>query len=414
MSGFHYRGRVLYADAVPVPRLAQRFGTPLYIYSARVLRENVRAIQSAFEPIPHIICYALKANSNLTVLRTLAKLGCGADIVSAGELMRAELAGIPAAKIVFAGVGKQQTEIEQALRRRILMLNVESADELQHIYRLARKLKRLAPVSLRVNPDIDPGTHPYISTGLRRHKFGVTMTAARDLYRLASRLKHVEVKGIHMHLGSQISRPAPFVEALKRVLALVDEMAAEGIAIRYLDMGGGMGIPYRNKDEELLPARLAGAVRPLLAGRDLTLILEPGRAIAGNAGILVTKVLHCKRTSDREFVVVDAGMNDLIRPSLYDAYHEIIPVRKNRHARAKVDVVGPVCETGDFLARGRHIPRPATGDLLAVLGAGAYGWSMSSNYNSRPRPAEVLVDGTRAVLAGRRETTRDLLQREII
>lgn len=413
-SGFHYRQRVLFADQVSVERLAKQFGTPLYVYSARVLRENYAAIEKAFRRVPHIVCYALKANSNLTVLRTLAAAGCGADIVSGGELHRAGVAGIPSDKIVFAGVGKRDEEIEQALRRKILMLNVESAHEMQHIYELARRLKCRAPVSLRVNPDIDPGTHPYISTGLKKHKFGVSMNAARELYRLAARLKFVEVKGIHMHLGSQISRPGPFVDAMERVLALVDEMDGEGIDIRFLDMGGGMGIPYRSRDEELAPAALARAVRPLLAGRNLTLILEPGRAIAGNAGILVTRVQHCKASGDREFVVVDAGMNDLIRPSLYDAYHEIAPVARNRRRKINADVVGPVCETGDFLARGRSMARPEPGELLAVLGAGAYGWAMSSNYNSRPRAAEVMVDGSRILLAGRRETYRDLLKREII
>lgn len=414
ISGFSYRSRELFADRAPLRRLAREFGTPLYVYSARMLRENYLAIGKAFRSLPHLVCYALKANPNLSVLRILSGMGCGGDIVSGGELHRALLAGIPPERIVFAGVGKQDDEIEQALRRRILMLNVESAFELQHIYKLARRLKRIAPVSLRVNPDIDPGTHPYISTGLKKHKFGVSMNAARELYRLAAQLKHVEVKGIHMHLGSQISRPAPFVDALSRVLELVDEMAGEGIEIRYLDMGGGMGIPYRSREEELAPSALARAVRPLLAKRDLTLILEPGRAIVGNAGILVTRVLHCKKAGNREFIVVDAGMNDLIRPSLYDAYHKIVPVARNRRGVITADVVGPVCETGDFLARGRRMVRPEPGDLLAVLGAGAYGWSMSSNYNSRPRAAEVLVDGSRALLAGRRETYRDMLKREIV
>lgn len=413
-AGFHYKKQILYADQIPVERLAAEFGTPLYVYSAGRLRGNFLALDQAFRDIPHIICYALKANSNRAVLATLAALGCGADIVSGGELFRATAAGMDAGKIVFAGVGKRLDEIEQALEQRILLLNVESGNELQHIFKLARKLKVRAPVSLRVNPDIDPGTHPYISTGLKQHKFGVTMKSARALYRLAARRKEVEVRGIHMHLGSQISRPGPFVEALRRVLELVDEMAAEGIDIRYLDLGGGMGIPYRRRNEELAPEKLAEAVTPLLAGRKLTLILEPGRAIAGNAGILVTRVMECKRNDKREFVIVDAGMNDLIRPSLYDAYHEIIPARRSRGAAAVVDVVGPVCETGDFLARSRRMNRPAPGSLLCVLGAGAYGWAMSSNYNSRPRAAEVMVDGDRAALAGRRESYQDLVEREII
>lgn len=413
-SGFYYSGKTLHADDVPVEKLAEEYGTPLYIYSARRLRGNFQELDRAFQSIPHMICYALKANSNLSVLRILADAGCGADIVSGGELFRAERAGIPADKTVFAGVGKRVEEIEQALRSKILMLNVESAGELQDIYEVARRMKVRAPVSLRVNPDIDPGTHPYISTGLKRHKFGITMKAAPSLYLAAARMRHVEIRGIHMHLGSQISRPRPFVEALQRVLGLMDEMKSKGIDIRYLDMGGGIGIPYRKPQEELPPERLANAVRPLLADRNLTLIIEPGRSIAGNAGILATRVMRCKRNGSREFVIVDAGMNDLIRPSLYDAYHEIVPAQKGKGESITADVVGPVCETGDFLARSRRMLRPAEGALLCVLNAGAYGWSMSSNYNSRPRAAEIVVDGSEVKLAGRRESNEDMIQRELI
>lgn len=412
--GFYYRNRSLYVDQIPVEKLAVEYGTPLYIYSARRLRANFELLDRAFQSIPHLICYALKANSNLSVLKVLAAVGCGADIVSGGELFRAGRAGIPVEKTVFAGVGKRVEEIEQALRAGILMLNVESAGELQDIYQAASRMKVRAPVSLRVNPDIDPGTHPYISTGLKRHKFGITMKAARELYKVAARMRHVEIRGIHMHLGSQISRPRPFVEALQRVLDLMDDMKAAGIEIRYLDMGGGIAIPYRKPEEELSPERLAKAIQPLLAGRNLTLIIEPGRSIAGSAGVLAARVMRCKRNGSREFVIVDAGMNDLIRPSLYDAYHEIIPAREGKGESIRADVVGPVCETGDFLARNRRMLRPAAGALLCVLNAGAYGWSMSSNYNSRPRAAEILVDGDVVKLAGRRESYEDLIQRELI
>ncbi|NOZ25837.1 MAG: diaminopimelate decarboxylase [Nitrospirae bacterium] len=413
MDYFRYVKGRLHAEDVPVEDLIEEYGTPLYVYSHRTLERHLEAYSSAFREIPHILCFAAKANSNGAILRLIARRGGGADIVSGGELYRALRVGIPPAKIVYAGVGKTDEEIRYALGKRILMFNVESGQELERINAIAAQMNVTAPVALRINPDIDPETHPYISTGLRKHKFGIPIENALQYYRLAKRLGNIEIIGVHKHIGSQITKVTPFVDALQRMLVLVESLKAEGIDLRYLDIGGGLGIQY-NDETPPHPRELAGKLLPILKGQDITIIMEPGRSIAGNAGILLTKVLYLKRGDDREFVIVDAGMNDLMRPTLYDAYHHIAPVRKNRRRKIVADIVGPVCESGDFLARGREINRIEQGEYLAVMSAGAYGFSMSSNYNSRPRPAEVLVRDSEHYVIRKRETYRDLVRGEVI
>ena len=413
MHDFHEVGNELHCERVPVARIAKAVGTPFYLYSHHTLTSHFQAVDAAFAPIPHITAFAVKANPNLAILRLFTKLGGGADIVSGGELYRALKAGVPRGKIVFAGVGKTREEIAEALRAKILLFNVESDQELRVIDEIARRLKTRARISLRVNPHIDPKTHPYISTGLKQSKFGIDIDTALDHYKLASGLRGVEVVGVHHHIGSQLTEVQPFVEALARVLELVDRLGAHGIAIRYLDMGGGLGIPYQDETPPS-PRDMADAVLPLLRGRDLTLIIEPGRVLVGNAGILVTKVLYTKEGEAKNFVVVDAGMSDLIRPSLYEAYHEIRPVRRTSRASKVVDVVGPICESGDFLAQDRELPACEPGELLAVMSAGAYGFAMASRYNSRPFIPEVLVKGNRHVVIRARETYRDLVRGETV
>ncbi|RJQ44663.1 MAG: diaminopimelate decarboxylase [Nitrospiraceae bacterium] len=409
MNDFTYRNSELYAEHVPVRKIVEKAGTPVYIYSHETLLRHYHAFREAFDGYPHIICFALKANSNTALLKVLAKEGCGADVVSGGEFFFAQESGIPPEKIVYAGVGKTEAEIEYALRSRILMFNVESSDELATIDRIAGKLKVKAPIALRVNPDISASTHPYISTGLKKHKFGIPIQDALEYYNLANKLRNVRVVGIHKHIGSQITKVTPFVDALKKVLALADDLKSQGIEIKYLDIGGGLGISYTDEEIPPHPRDLAKAIFPLIKKYDFTLIMEPGRAIVGNAGILVTKVLYLKKNSKKEFVIVDAGMNDLIRPSLYDAYHHIQHVKKNNRRLTPVDIVGPICESGDFLARGRTINHPQHEDLLAVMSAGAYGFSMSSNYNGRTRAAEVLVKGREFFVIRERENYKDLL-----
>ncbi len=403
MHLFEYRRNELYAEDVPVKLLVETYGTPLYIYSANTLVRHYAAYDAAYGTFPHVICYALKANTNGAILRLLAKQGCGADIVSGGELFRALKAGIPPQKIVYAGVGKTEEEIRFALRSKIMMFNVESEDELREIDRVAGAMKVKAPVALRINPDIDPQTHPYISTGMKEHKFGISIDRALEHYRIAARLRNTEIVGVQKHIGSQITKIAPFVDAVKRILILVDELKRQQYDIRYLDIGGGLGITYRS-EKPPVPADIANRLLPLIKGRKVTLVMEPGRSIVGNAGILVTKTLYLKKGEGKNFVIVDAGMNDLMRPSLYDAYHHIAPVVKKRRAAIKADIVGPICETGDFLARGRSIETVKKGEYLAVMSAGAYGMSMSSNYNSRPKAAEVMVSGRTHALIAKRET----------
>lgn len=404
----------LSCDEVALSELAELFGTPLYVYSAALIRERVRALDEAFRGAPHTICYSVKANANLGILRLLAKLDCGFDVVSGGELARVLLAEPKAkSKVVFSGVGKTRTEMEAALRAGILLFNLESPGELELLAACATRLKRRARIAFRVNPDVPANTHPYISTGLRQHKFGVPLGEARELYGRARGEKFLEPRGVSVHIGSQIRDAAPFRSALERVGELVEELRREGHRIDYVDAGGGLGISYQ--DGEDFPAsagRYARAVLSGLAARDVHVLLEPGRAIVGAAGVLLTRVLYRKTNSGRKFVVVDAAMNDLIRPALYQAEHRIVLVEKTTAKTELVDVVGPVCESGDFFARRRRLPAVEPGQLLAILDAGAYGMALSSNYNSRLRAAEVLIDGRACKLIRRREALADLVRLE--
>ncbi len=413
MHFFKYRNMALYAENVPVRALAETYGTPLYVYSYQTLLNHFLAYDNAFHGLPHLVCFALKANTNRALIRLLSKLGGGADVVSGGELYRALKAGIPPGKIVYAGVGKTEEEIRYALKSGILMFNVESGDEFHEIDRIAGSLKLKAPIALRVNPDIDPQTHPYIATGLKTHKFGIPIEEAFEYYSIAKRLKHTVIVGIHNHIGSQITKVTPFRDALEKILTLIDALQGHGVSIRYLDIGGGLGIIYKD-EEPPHPKDLAGSIIPMLRQRNLMVIIEPGRSIVGNAGILVTKVLYLKKTSEKYFMIVDAGMNDLVRPSFYGAYHHLQPLEKKRRKVITADVVGPICESGDFLAKEREIVEVKQGEYLAVMSAGAYGYSMSSNYNSRPRPAEILVKGDRHTVIRKRETYADLIRGERI
>ena len=407
MDYFNYRQQQLFAEDMAVADIAARFGTPCYVYSRATLERHWHAFDSAFGDRPHLICYAVKANSNLAILNLLARLGSGFDIVSVGEMQRVLAAGGKAEKIVFSGVCKREDEIRQALQIGIRCFNVEVLGELERINRLAGELSVIAPVSFRVNPDVDAKTHPYISTGLKENKFGIDIQQAADAYRRAAQLPNIQVVGIDCHIGSQLTETTPFLDALDRVLALVDELAAEGISLKHLDLGGGLGICYRD-EQPPQPAEYIAALLDKLGGRDYEIMLEPGRAIVGNAGILLTKVEYLKPTAGKNFAIIDAAMNDLVRPSLYGAWQNIVPVNAASSAETNTwDIVGPVCETGDFLGKQREL-NIAEGDLLAVRSAGAYGFTMSSNYNSRPRAAEVMVDGDRCHLIRARETLEQL------
>jgi len=410
---FPYRQRQLCCEGVSLASLADTLGTPLYVYSTAALLDAYRAYDRAFADVPHLVCYSLKANSNLGVIATLARAGAGADIVSAGELFRALRAGVPPRRIIFSGVGKTRDEMRDALKAEILMFNVESRSELRALDEVARELGARAPVALRVNPDVDPQTHRYIATGLKTSKFGIPYTDALAAYEEAASLAGIEVVGVDMHIGSQLTSAAPFHDALARVAALVKQLRERRIEIRTVDIGGGLGIRYRDETPPT-HAEYATVLLPALRELGVSVLLEPGRSIVGSAGILLTRVLYRKETGDRTFVVVDAAMNDLIRPALYDAYHAIVPVDEARAGAPAeaVDVVGPICESGDFLAKGRELPRAEEGDVLAILGAGAYGFVMASNYNTRPRAAEVLVDGNRFTIVRRRETLEDLVAGE--
>jgi diaminopimelate decarboxylase len=413
MHFFQYKKGELHAEDVPVREIVARFGTPLYIYSSNTLVRHFKAYERAFDGKPHVICFALKSNSNSALIRLFAEQGSGADVVSGGELFRALKAGIPPKKIVYAGVGKTEEEIRYALKKGILLFNVESENEMREIDRIAGQMKTKAPIALRINPDIDPQTHPYISTGLKKHKFGIPLDEALEHYRSAKGLKNLAVIGIHKHIGSQLTKISPFVDSLKRILLLIDELATNGIKIDYLDIGGGLGITYLD-EEPPQPKDLARQILPLIEKRDVTLVMEPGRSLVGNAGILVTKTLYLKEGEEKNFIIVDAGMNDLMRPSLYNAYHHIQPVVKTRRDTIIVDIVGPICESGDFLAKDREVQKVRQGEYLAVMSAGAYGFSMSSNYNSRPRAAEVMVNGSEFALVRKRETYADLLRGELM
>ncbi len=415
MHSFEYHHGELYCEQVPVSRIVKELGTPCYIYSHATLIRHFHAYDSAFKSIPHVIAFAMKANSNLAILRLMAKEGSGVDIVSGGELFRALKAGVPASKIVFAGVGKAPEEIRDALKADILMFNVESPAELHAINQVAAEVGKIARIALRINPDIDPKTHPYISTGLKKSKFGIAAERAVEDFVLAASMSHIEVVGVHAHIGSQLTDVTPFTEALKKVVSLIGTLKERGLNISYLNIGGGLGITYSD-EKPPLPQDLSNAVLPLVQGLNLTLVMEPGRVIVGNAGILVTKAMYLKEGETKSFVIVDAAMNDLIRPSLYDAYHEVLPLNEKAGQRAKqtVDIVGPVCESGDFLAKDRSLSLVEPGELLAIMSAGAYGFVMSSNYNSRPRVPEVLVRDREFHVIRERERYEDLVKGEQI
>ncbi len=411
MDYFSYHNGVLRAEEVDLGDIAKRFGTPCYIYSRATLERHWQVFDEALGTHPHLICYAVKANSSLAVLQVLARLGSGFDIVSEGELERVLRAGGDPSRIVFSGVGKRAAEMQRALEAGIRCFNVESEAELVRLEAVAASTGHIAPVSIRVNPDVDAQTHPYISTGLRDNKFGIDVDKALQVYQRASELPHLKVTGIDCHIGSQLTDNAPFVDALERVLQLVDRLQSDGIDLAHIDLGGGLGIPYSTGDRPPLPDAYARALLARMTGRPQELLLEPGRAIAGNAGILLTRVEYLKHTTHKNFAIIDAAMNDLQRPALYNAWHDIVPVQPREGVPVIYDVVGPVCETGDFLGKERELIL-AESDLLAIRSAGAYGFTMSSNYNSRPRAAEVMVDGDRAFVIRERETLADLYRHE--
>jgi diaminopimelate decarboxylase len=410
---FEYRDDQLFAEEVSIADLARRIGTPMYVYSARTLRRHFRVFDEAFAGTDHLICYAMKALGNLSVLKLFASMGSGFDIVSVGELMRCLRIGADPQKIAYSGVGKTDEEIAAALEAGIMMFNVESRPELHRISELARRMKRRAPISIRVNPDLDPGTHPHIATGHRDSKFGVPLSQVDDYYAEAHELPNLDIVGLSTHIGSQITDTSPFDEAGRKIAEIVKRLRAAGMALRYLDVGGGLGIPYQ--EEPPPPAEYARTLLKPLAGLGLKIVAEPGRVLVGNAGILVTRVLYVKETDVKRFIVVDGAMNDLIRPVLYEAYHAIVPVDRRAAGKPVVaDVVGPVCESGDFFARDRELQLPREGDLLALMSAGAYGFVMASNYNGRPRPPEVLVDGAAAHIVRERESFDDTVRGEPI
>ena len=413
MHHFKYRDSVLYCEDVPVQDIAAKIGTPFYLYSHATLTRHFQVFSEAFDGVPKLICYSAKANTNLAVLKLFADLGCGLDIVSGGELYRGLKAGFSPDRIVYSGVGKTVDEIDYALDAGILMFNVESLAELEQINRRAGKLKKRAPVSIRVNPDVDPKTHPYTATGLKKNKFGIGSDVALESYRIAGELEHIEIVGVDCHIGSQITEAEPFQAALGNLKDLINELKSMGTHIRYLDMGGGLGITYADETPPTL-REYAAAIMTQLKDMELQLILEPGRVLVGNAGILVTEVLYRKSGEVKNFVIVDAGMNDLMRPTLYNAFHAIEPVVNSRRDLIVADVVGPICESGDFLAIDRSISNVQSGELLAVMSAGAYGYVMSSNYCSRPRVAEVMVKGDQFNVVKAREGYEDLVRSETV
>ncbi|QTF57439.1 diaminopimelate decarboxylase [Stutzerimonas frequens] len=406
MEAFSYRDGQLFAEGVALPALAQRFGTPTYVYSRAHIEAQYRAYADALDGMPHLVCFAVKANSNLGVLNVLARLGAGFDIVSRGELERVLAAGGQPGRIVFSGVGKTRDDMRRALEVGVHCFNVESTDELERLQQVAAELGMKAPVSLRVNPDVDAGTHPYISTGLKENKFGIDIDNAEAVYARAAELPNLEVVGVDCHIGSQLTSLPPFLDALDRLLALVDRLATRGIQIRHLDLGGGLGVRYRDEQPPLAGDYIQ-AVRQRIEGRGLALVFEPGRSIVANAGVLLTRVEYLKHTAHKDFAIVDAAMNDLIRPALYQAWMNVVAVQPHEGDTRRYDIVGPICETGDFLAKDRELAL-VEGDLLAVCSAGAYGFVMSSNYNTRGRAAEVLVDGDQAFEVRRRESVQEL------
>jgi diaminopimelate decarboxylase len=411
LNGFEYKGDELFVEDVPVRKIVASVDSPVYIYSEKALTDSYSSYQEAFKGHRNIIAYAMKANGNLQILSRLGKLGSGADVVSGGELFRARKAGIPSDRIVFAGVGKTEAEMREAIDAGILMFNVESGMELDRLSRVAASMGKTAPVALRVNPDVDPKTHPYISTGMKKSKFGIPVDQALEEYLRASRLPGIRIVGIHQHIGSQLTEISPFRDAFDRMVTFARLLKDNGIQVSWLDVGGGLGIRYGD-EKPPTPREVAHEILSRLEGLDVGIILEPGRSIVGNAGILVTQVQYFKETSVKMFYIADAGMNDLIRPSLYGAYHDLWPVLRRTGSGKKGDLVGPVCETGDFLVQDRELPAADPGDLLAVMSAGAYGFAMASNYNARPRPAEVLVSGDRFSVIRARETYEDLIRGE--
>jgi len=411
MNHFKYIRNELYCEDVPVSRIARDMGTPVYIYSHATLSRHFDVFDSAFKDVKHLTCFSMKSNSNGAVLGLFSDMGGGIDIVSGGELFRVLKAGVDPGKVVYSGVGKREEELEYALASGILIFNVESAQEMHRLNQVAEKMGKKAKIALRVNPDVDPKTHPYISTGLKENKFGVNIKDAVEQYRVASGLKGLQVAGVSCHIGSQLTTISPFVDALKKLKDLIEKLTSMGMKIDYLDIGGGLGITYEDESPPP-PTEYAAAIQAELGETDLTLILEPGRVIVGNAGILVAEVIYTKITEDKTFYVADAAMNDLMRPSLYNSYHEIRPIRVTDREMVTADIVGPICESGDFLAKNREIKAFEQGELLAVMSAGAYGFSMSSTYNSRPRACEVMVKGDRFSIIRERETFEDLIRGE--
>ncbi len=413
MHHFQYKKNRLYAEGVPVESIAAQVGTPCYIYSQATLERHFKAFDRAFSRIPHLICYSQKANSSLALLHLFGRMGSGTDIVSGGELYRALKAGIPPERIVYSGVGKTPDEIRFALKEKILLLNIESPEELKLVNEIAGRMKKKAPIGIRVNPDIDPKTHPYISTGLKKNKFGINIHQSLEEYQLAKNLPHVVIAGVDFHIGSQLTATQPFLAAIQKLKKLIAQLQDMGIKIQYVDLGGGLGITY-DRETPPHPKEYGREVIRELGKIPYTLILEPGRVLVGNAGILVTRVLYVKKGEEKNFIIVDAGMNDLLRPSLYGAYHHIQPIARTRRPDVQADVVGPICESGDFLAKDRVLPLPKSGELLAVMSAGAYAFSMASNYNSRPRAAEVMVQGNEFQVIRKRETNANLIALEKI
>jgi diaminopimelate decarboxylase len=412
MHDFKFKNNKLYCENVRVEDLARRFGTPLYIYSYHTLISHFTKLRDAFISINPLICYSVKANSNLTILKALVDHGAGLDIVSGGELFRAQKAGCSPKKIVYASVGKTTHEIEEAIKAGILFFNVESYPELQNIQHIAKRLRKAVNVSLRINPDVEPKTHKYITTGKLTNKFGIDFKSAKQIILLARAFSYLKISGLHIHIGSQITTSEPYVAALKKVITFIAELRKEGVVLEYLNIGGGLGIIY-DKETPQTAQRFAAKVLPLLKKTGLKIIMEPGRFIVGNSGILVAKVLYIKNTPKKKFIIVDTGMNDLIRPALYEAYHNILPLSKTK-GEEKADMVGPICESGDFIAKGRSLPKVKEGEYLAVMGAGAYGFSMSSNYNSRRRAEEVMVSKDRVFVIRKREAYQDLIRNELI
>ena len=410
MDYFEYKNKQLYAEDINLTELAREYATPAYVYSRATLERHWHAFDKAFGEQPHLICYAVKANSNIAILNLLARLGSGFDIVSVGELERVLRAGGEASRVVFSGVGKKPQEIRRALEVGIRCFNVESEAELGVINQIAAEMNAIAPVSLRVNPDVDAQTHPYISTGLKENKFGIAHRQAVAVYQQAQALSHIEVRGIDCHIGSQLTQITPFVDALKRVLELVDELKSRGIELQHLDLGGGLGIRYQNETPPS-PAEQIAALLAELGDRQVEILIEPGRAIAGNAGVLLSEVLYLKHSEEKNFAIIDAAMNDLMRPALYGAWQEIVPLQQREGETQRYDLVGPVCETGDFLGKDRMLNLQA-GDFIAVKSAGAYGFTMSSNYNTRPRAVEIMVDGDQVHVIRQRENLDQLLEGE--